>query len=154
MIDRRRFIGGLGLATGLTALPTMASARARRGDWAAVRTLIDAWVAERKVPGLAAALGHGTDAADFLVAGTIANDSTRLVDADSLFRVYSMTKPITGIAAMMLIEAVGAIAILHENRSMTPRSAASGERRHCCCRRRHRNRQRRARPPLPTICSR
>ena len=104
MIDRRRFIGGLGLATGLTALPRMASARVRRGDWAAVRTLIDAWVAERKVPGLAAALGHGTDVADFLVAGRIANDSTRLVDADSLFRVYSMTKPITGIAAMMLIE--------------------------------------------------
>ena len=104
MIDRRHFIGQAALALGATGAPSWALARANRGGWRGVQTMLDAWVGDGKVPGLAAAIARGTDDADFLVAGTIARDSTRAVDADSLFRVYSMTKPITGIAAMMLIE--------------------------------------------------
>ncbi len=65
---------------------------------------MDAYTSDGRVPGLAAAIGHGTDDAEFLFSGTIAKGNTRAVDADSLFRVYSMTKPITGMAAMMLIE--------------------------------------------------
>jgi CubicO group peptidase (beta-lactamase class C family) len=39
-----------------------------------------------------------------LVAGTLAKDSTVAITPDTLWRCYSMTKPITGIATMMLIE--------------------------------------------------
>ncbi len=104
MIDRRHFLGGAAIAGGCVALPGWARTRAAQGGWPAVQTLFDSWVAEGKLPGMAAALARGTDEPRFIVAGTLATESARKVDADSLFRVYSMTKPITGIAAMMLVE--------------------------------------------------
>jgi CubicO group peptidase (beta-lactamase class C family) len=51
-----------------------------------------------------AAIGRGTQAPDFLSTGALAFDNPAPVAEDSLFRAYSMTKPITGIAAIMLIE--------------------------------------------------
>ncbi|RYY45162.1 MAG: class A beta-lactamase-related serine hydrolase [Sphingomonadales bacterium] len=62
------------------------------------------YVAEGKVPGIVIYTGH--DSTDTVIAeGRIgqAPDSPA-ADADSLWRVYSMTKPITGIAAMILVE--------------------------------------------------
>ncbi len=105
-LDRRQFFGLAGLAGAFAASPALARkiVRANAGEWARVQKLLEAYVAENKVPGIAAALARGTDDADFLVAGTVGRGRDRAVDADTLYRVYSMSKPVTGIAAMMLIE--------------------------------------------------
>jgi CubicO group peptidase (beta-lactamase class C family) len=102
-LERRDFLRGLA-ALGLSgALPLQALARAAGGDWPMVRAVLDS-LAPAKLPGLAGAIGRDTAPADFLFAGTLAKDSATKIDADTLWRVYSMTKPITGMAAMMLIE--------------------------------------------------
>ncbi|MBA3897203.1 MAG: beta-lactamase family protein [Sphingomonadaceae bacterium] len=103
-LDRRQFVGaGLGLGA-LSLLPAPVFARIVASDWSKVQAALDAYVADDRLPGAAAAVGYGTDPATFLAAGKLARDNPRKIDADSLFRVYSMTKPITGMAAMMLIE--------------------------------------------------
>lgn len=67
--------------------------------------LIDSYPATDKTPGIVAAVGRGDRPATIIAAGTLASDAgARKVDADSLWRVYSMTKPITAMAAMILIE--------------------------------------------------
>ncbi len=108
-LNRRGFLGlagaaGIG-AVGLGALsPSPIWALAQDGgDWPTVAAKLRAYVDTRKVPGAVAALGWGTDAPTFIRAGTLALDTAIAVDADTLWRVYSMTKPITGMAAMMLI---------------------------------------------------
>ena len=104
-LDRRQLFGtGAGLLA-FTALP----AYARRGrfnnlGWNKVQAMLDAYVADDRLPGAVGAVARGTDDASFLFSGKIARGETRAMDADSLFRIYSMTKPITGMAAMMLIE--------------------------------------------------
>ncbi len=103
-LDRRQFLGSAAFAGAMAATPGWAYARSRAPSWTKVQALLDGYLADGKIPGLAAAIGRGTEAASMLFAGTIAADSKRPVDADTLFRVYSMSKPITGIAAMMLIE--------------------------------------------------
>ena len=62
-------------------------------------------VAEAKVPGIVIVTGIGDALPQTIAEGRIAiePDAPR-ADADSLWRVYSMTKPITGIAAMILVE--------------------------------------------------
>lgn len=101
MLERRDFIRALAALGAAGALPAPLLARAR--DWADVTTLFDGLV-PAKLPALAGAIGRGTGKADFLARGRLARDSTVAVDRDTLWRVYSMTKPITGMAAMMLIE--------------------------------------------------
>jgi CubicO group peptidase (beta-lactamase class C family) len=113
MLDRRQLFGGAAGLLALTALPAHAKRAVRVQDplarrnnlgWDKVQAMFDGYVAEKKVPGLVAAVARGTDDASFIVSGTIARDDTRAMDPDSLFRIYSMTKPVTGMAIMMLIE--------------------------------------------------
>jgi CubicO group peptidase (beta-lactamase class C family) len=108
MLDRRQIFGGAAGLLAFTALPAHAKRAAlpRRNNlgWDKVQALFDNYVAEKKTPGLVAAIARGTDDASFIVSGTIARDDPRAMDPDSLFRIYSMTKPVTGIATMMLIE--------------------------------------------------
>ena len=103
-LDRRQLLGAAALFGGLSAAPAWALARANRGGWDKVQALLDEYVASKKLPGLVGAIARAADDADFLKTGTLAVDSKRAVDADTLYRVYSMSKPITGMAAMMLIE--------------------------------------------------
>ncbi len=71
----------------------------------AVQTLFDAYVRDNKTPGVVAAIGMGDAPAAFVTAGTIAAEpGAAKAGPDSLWRIYSMTKPITGMAAMMLVE--------------------------------------------------
>lgn len=70
-----------------------------------VLTLASAYVVDRKAPGIAIAYAKGDHPPVLASAGSIADDAgAAKASADSLWRVYSMTKPITGIAAMMLVE--------------------------------------------------
>jgi CubicO group peptidase (beta-lactamase class C family) len=107
-LNRRGIFAGTAGAVAFAAFPALArkpkAPAIVTGDWGAARAMLADYVAEKKIPGGAGAVGRGTDAAAFLVSGTLARDNPRLIDADSLFRIYSMTKPITGIAAMMLVE--------------------------------------------------
>jgi CubicO group peptidase (beta-lactamase class C family) len=69
-----------------------------------VRGLIDRYVAEGNVAGAVAAVSVGADPPVFPAAGRIALDSLTRFDENSICRVYSMTKPVTGAAAMALVE--------------------------------------------------
>lgn len=67
--------------------------------------LIDSYPATNKTPGIVAVVGRGDAPPTVLAAGKLATDEgAGKADADSLWRVYSMTKPITAMAAMILIE--------------------------------------------------
>jgi CubicO group peptidase (beta-lactamase class C family) len=67
------------------------------------QALFDGYVRDDKMPGIVGAFGVGDGPTLFPAAGRIA-DGGAAANADSLWRVYSMTKPITGMAAMMLVE--------------------------------------------------
>lgn len=101
-LDRRGFLRGAAVLGAGALVPVPAWARGP--EWASVRDLLAGWVTKGTVPGAAAALAEGTGAAWFFSAGTLARDTKAEVGPDTLYRVYSMTKPITGMAAMMLIE--------------------------------------------------
>lgn len=68
------------------------------------QTVLNRFVIERKLPG--ASVGVRTPDGDdvFIQAGTLDFNSFDRVTPESLFRIFSMTKPITGTAAALLIE--------------------------------------------------
>ncbi|MEP7350661.1 MAG: serine hydrolase domain-containing protein [Sphingorhabdus sp.] len=68
-----------------------------------VKAQFDAYVSTKKLAGMVAAIGRNLDAPDMVAVGTIAQGDATPVDLDTLWRVYSMTKPVTGMAAMILI---------------------------------------------------
>ncbi|NML07702.1 serine hydrolase domain-containing protein [Sphingomonas sp. G-3-2-10] len=71
----------------------------------ATQALADRYVAENKVPGIVMSIGYRDTPTQFVSAGRIAAEADApMAGPDSLWRVYSMTKPVTGIAAMILIE--------------------------------------------------
>jgi CubicO group peptidase (beta-lactamase class C family) len=70
-----------------------------------VQSLVDAYVRDRKLSGIVVAIGRGTAPPTFAAAGRLSDDpGAPAAGPNSLWRLYSMTKPITGMAAMMLIE--------------------------------------------------
>ncbi len=70
-----------------------------------VQALFDGYVAQGKMPGVVGAFGFGEHPTLFLSAGRISDDpDAAKAGPDSLWRVYSMTKPITAMAAMILVE--------------------------------------------------
>jgi CubicO group peptidase (beta-lactamase class C family) len=102
-LGRRGFMGLSGTAALAALLPMPVFAQLAE-KYPTLRAKINDYVDSRKVSGIVAAIGRGDAALDILAKGTLAMDSQTPVDIDSLFRVYSMTKPVTGIAAMMLVE--------------------------------------------------
>lgn len=66
--------------------------------------VLNRYVIERRLPGVAVGV-RAPDGSDiFIQAGTLDFNVYNRVSADSLFRIYSMTKPVTGTAAALLIE--------------------------------------------------
>ncbi len=100
MIGRRGFLAG-GMALGL--LPHAAWAKAS-AKWPSVQALLDQWVAEKKIAGSSTALSFRGAPTSYVNSGTLALGSAIEADENTLWRIYSMTKPITAAAAMMLIE--------------------------------------------------
>ena len=71
----------------------------------AVQSLVDDYVRSGKLVGVTVAIGRGDAPATFITAGTLSDQAgAPRADPDSLWRIYSMTKPITAMAAMILIE--------------------------------------------------
>lgn len=105
MVSRRALLGGLAMGSAASLLPRMAWAATTGAElYPATHAFVTGFVERRELAGTLAAIGKGQDALLTFGAGTQAMDSTRPVDADTLWRLYSMTKPVTGIAAMLLIE--------------------------------------------------
>lgn len=106
MVSRRALLGGIALGGAGAMLP--GSAFAWKADGAALYPstygFIKGFVDRRELAGTLAAIGKGQEALDVFGAGTQAMDSAKAVDADTLWRLYSMTKPVTGMAAMILVE--------------------------------------------------
>ncbi len=103
-VVHRRALLQLGAAAGLGALlPSLAQAATRPDLMANVRALITRWVGPGKFPGLVVSLGRPGQATEFVALGSQGFTDPDPMTPDTLFRIYSMTKPITGMAAMGLI---------------------------------------------------
>ena len=100
--DRRHFIQSA-MASVACLLWSVRGLAAER-QWTAIRNLIDGYVADKKMAGASAAISYGGAPATYLAAGSIALDSKKPFDEDSICRVYSMTKAVTGIATMLLVD--------------------------------------------------
>ncbi len=105
-LNRRHFLGASALLGGGLATPSWAKRSNREigHAWSKIQTMLDSWTSTKKTVSGGAAIARGVDQADFLVSGPIALDSPLAVTPDTLFRCYSMTKPVSGMAAMMLID--------------------------------------------------
>ena len=105
-LSRRQWLGGAALAGASAAMgiPRIASAQDATAAWPHVEQLVQSYVGGRKVANMVAPLGWGQQSAEVLADGTLALGGTRPAGMDSLYRLYSMTKPITGMAAMILID--------------------------------------------------
>ena len=97
------FLGAGAALSGPTALFAQAP-NAARVAWPSVAAMADKYVDERKVANIVATLGWGQQPPTMIAKGTLAIGQSQRADIDSLYRIYSMTKPITGMAAMMLID--------------------------------------------------
>ena len=109
-LSRRALLRGAGLlgaGTLLGGLPlarVLAAAPPEPRSWANVTALIERYVGQRKVSGMIAALGWQQAAPLYIARGREAFDDKDPDSPDSLFRCYSMTKPLTGMAAAILID--------------------------------------------------
>lgn len=106
-VSRRSLLRGgalLGAGALLSGMPLGRALAQAGGQWTNVAALTQKYVAERKVANMVAAMGWGQKDPEFIARGTLAFGQPKRADADSLYRIYSMTKPITGMAAMMLID--------------------------------------------------
>lgn len=113
-LGRRKFLsysalfagaGTMGVGT-IGSAAFMGSAHAfqtENAQFPKLTAIIKDYVSTRKVSGMMAAIGMGDDQPISIAAGTLGLNNQTKVDLDSLWRIYSQTKPITGMAAMMLI---------------------------------------------------
>lgn len=105
-VDRRALLrmGGYG-SLGAILAPQLAFAQGAASDpMANTAQFIERWVGPGKFPGIVVGLGLPGQPTRFTLRGSEGFNDGDAVTPDSLFRIYSMTKPVTGMAAMMLIE--------------------------------------------------
>lgn len=92
------------LLTGIAACAA-APAFARAPDYAPIRTMLDAYVGDGRLAGAVVAIQRAAGAPTIVRAGRIDPDpAAPQMDERSVVRIYSMTKPITGFAALQLID--------------------------------------------------
>jgi CubicO group peptidase (beta-lactamase class C family) len=102
--NRRQWLAGAAAAGAATAFHGFPASAQAGFAWPNVGKLADSYVSQRKVANMVAALGFGQREPAFVARGYDTFAQPRMSDADSIYRIYSMTKPITGMAAMMLID--------------------------------------------------
>lgn len=108
-VDRRRFLGnsaaiaGIAVFSGCAAKTAVLATPAPAREWTALKALADRYVAQRKVAGMVIGVGLGDAPNDYVHAGTLGWLRDTQPDPASIWRIYSMTKPITGVLATMLI---------------------------------------------------
>ncbi|MDL2352250.1 MAG: serine hydrolase [Pseudomonadota bacterium] len=94
-------IGTLPLGAQLARAAELAGIEAQ---WPTVTAMLDRYVKGRKVSGMVAALGWHDAPPGFIARGLEGFDDKDANGPQSMFRAYSMTKPLTGMAAMILID--------------------------------------------------
>jgi CubicO group peptidase (beta-lactamase class C family) len=106
MMDRRGLLAWGGRLAGAGAagafLPGMAWAQAAE-KYPTIKAEFESYVSSGKLPGVLATIGRASGLPDVIAVGTQGLGEKTPVNIDSLWRVYSMTKPITGMAAMILV---------------------------------------------------
>lgn len=80
------------------------------------------YIENKKLPHMALLVSRGGDIAHLSTQGVMDWDSHTPIGADTIYRIYSMTKPITCVAAMMLFEE-GGIRLEHEVHRYLPEFA-------------------------------
>ncbi|WP_353216576.1 serine hydrolase domain-containing protein [Sandarakinorhabdus sp.] len=103
-IDRRKLLSAIALAAAGPAAAQLPMRRpvALRHD--AVQALIENYVTAGSVPGAVVALVEpGSQTPVFVTAGVTAFGGSTKVTPDTLWRIYSMSKPITGMAIMQRV---------------------------------------------------
>ena len=105
---RSLFRSGAYLAAG-SALASMPLGRALLAhdvgeQWPSVAKLVDEYVGGGKLPNMVASFGWGDQDVHSVGGGKLGFGSPAEAGLDSLYRIYSMNKPVTGMATMMLIE--------------------------------------------------
>lgn len=103
-LSRRSLLRGAALLGAGALLPGRVFAAGADTQWPAVTAMLDKYVGARKVSGMVAAFGWGSDAPAYIARGREGFDDKDPGGPNSLFRAYSMTKPLTGMAAMILID--------------------------------------------------
>ena len=69
-----------------------------------IRTMLQGHIERGRIPGAVALVALGGETAFFAALGRQDPASDAPMQADSIFRIYSMTKPIVSLAALMLVE--------------------------------------------------
>jgi len=108
-LSRRSLLrSGAYLATGsaLASVPLGRAALAHHvtDAWPNVAAAANGYVSSGKVPNVLVTFGWRDEIPHIVGGGKIAFGNDTAAGLDTLYRVYSMTKPITGMAAMMCIE--------------------------------------------------
>ncbi len=110
ILSRRALFRTAAYGAGISALASLPFGRELLAhnideNWPNVSALAEKYLTERKVANLYMTFGWGQDEhLHHVGGGTLALNSDVEVDENSLYRIYSMTKPVTGIAAMILID--------------------------------------------------
>jgi CubicO group peptidase (beta-lactamase class C family) len=106
MLGRRGLLSWGGRLAGAGAvgafLPGMAWAQAAE-KYPTIKAEFESYVSSGKLPGVLATIGRTAGLPDVVAVGTQGLGEKTPVNIDTLWRVYSMTKPITGMAAMILV---------------------------------------------------
>lgn len=109
-LSRRQVLrGSAGLAGGMALLGSPAAAAFASSDagrqlWPSVARMTDEFVRTGKAVNMVSVLGFGHKAPTVIASGPQTRDGAAKADIDSLYRIYSMTKPITGLATIMLVD--------------------------------------------------
>ena len=109
--SRRALLRGgawLGAGAALATVPAGRMAFAHEASsptaWKNVAAMVNEYGSSGKVANMVAAMGWGQQDPEIISKGTLAIGQAAPAGIDSLYRIYSMTKPITGMATMMLID--------------------------------------------------
>jgi len=101
-MNRRAMLGALAAAAAVPAMP----AYAKGPRYPAMQALIDGYVAAGLVPGaVVGVVQPGRHQPHWLTAGSSAFAGGHKVNPDTLWRIYSMTKTVTGVAVMQQVAA-------------------------------------------------
>lgn len=107
-MDRRQFVATLAgavLPIGAARLALGHAPEPATHSWPELQKLLAKYVDSKKIAGAAIAVADGGAPLTYPRLGRIAFDADTAFDEHSVCRVYSMTKAVTGMAAMLLIEA-------------------------------------------------
>lgn len=97
---------GAGAVAGTLPLGSAAFAQSAdvRARWPQVAAMVDRYVRGGQISGMVTAMGLGAAEPDVIAAGNRMFSEASAVNADTIYRIYSMTKPVTGMAAMICMD--------------------------------------------------